>query len=105
MNHGKQRTEQNCLNCDDQVLEKHCPNCGQENIEPRQPFYYVFTHFIEDFTQYDGQFWSTIKNLLSRPRKLTRTYLDDKRQAFVPPVKPYTFISFITFFIFAVFSH
>lgn len=105
MNHGKQRTEQNCLNCDHQVLEKYCPNCGQENTGPRQPFYYVFTHFIEDFTQYDGQFWSTIKNLLSRPRKLTRTYLDDKRQAFVPPVKPYTFISFITFFIFAVFSH
>lgn len=103
MSHGKIRTEKNCLNCDHEVLERYCPNCGQENTEPRQPFYYLFTHFIEDFTHYDGQFWSTIKNLLFSPGKLTRTYLDGKRQAFVPPVKLYIFISFITFFIFAVF--
>lgn len=103
MSHGKLRTDKNCLNCNHQVLEKYCPNCGQENVEPRQPFYYLFTHFIEDFTHYDGQFWGTIKNLLFSPGKLTRTYLDGKRQAFVPPVKLYIFISFITFFIFAVF--
>jgi len=103
MSHGKLRTDKTCLNCQHEVLENYCPNCGQENIEPRQPFYYLFTHFIEDFTHYDGQFWGTIKNLLFKPGKLTRTYLDGKRQTYVPPVKLYIFISFITFFIFAVF--
>ncbi|SHK34206.1 DUF3667 domain-containing protein [Epilithonimonas mollis] len=103
MSHGKLREEKDCLNCGHLVEEKYCPNCGQQNIQTRQPFYYLFTHFVEDFTHYDGQFWGTIKNLLFKPGKLTNTYLEGKRQKFVPPVKLYIFISFITFFLFALF--
>lgn len=103
MSHGKIREDKTCLNCGHQVEERFCPHCGQENIERRQPFYFLFTHFIEDFTHYDGQFWGTVKNLLFKPGKLTNTYLEGKRQKFVPPVKLYIFVSFITFFIFALF--
>ena len=103
MSHGKLREEKNCLNCGHIVEEKFCPNCGQENTETRRPFHYLFTHFIEDLTHYDGQFWGTIKNLLFKPGKLTQTYLEGKRQRYVPPVKLYIFISFITFFLFSIF--
>ena len=103
MSHGKLREDKNCLNCGSIVEEKFCPNCGQENSENRKPFHYLFTHFIEDFTHYDGQFWGTIKNLLFKPGKLTETYIEGKRQRFVPPVKLYIFISFLTFFLFALF--
>lgn len=103
MSHGKLREEKDCLNCGHLVEEQYCPHCGQQNIETRQPFHYLFTHFVEDFTHYDGQFWGTLKNLLFRPGKLTNTYLEGKRQKFVPPVKLYIFISFITFFLFALF--
>lgn len=97
MSHGKIREDKTCLNCGHQVDEKFCPHCGQENIESRHPFYYLFTHFFEDFTHYDGQFWGTIKNLLFKPGKLTKIYLEGKRAQFVPPVKLYIFISFVTF--------
>lgn len=103
MSHGKLREDKDCLNCGHHVEEKFCPNCGQENIETRQPFYYLFTHFFEDFTHYDGQFWGTLKNLFISPGKLTNIYLEGKRQKFVPPVKLYIFVSFVTFFLFAVF--
>jgi hypothetical protein len=103
MSHGKLREDKTCLNCGHQVEERFCPHCGQENTERRQPFYFLFTHFIEDFTHYDGQFWGTVKNLLFKPGKLTNTYLEGKRQKFVPPVKLYIFVSFITFFVFALF--
>jgi hypothetical protein len=103
MSHGKLREEKDCLNCGHLVEEKYCPNCGQQNIQTRQPFHYLFTHFVEDFTHYDGQFWGTLKNLLFKPGKLTTTYLEGKRQTFVPPVKLYIFVSFITFFLFALF--
>ncbi|ANF51068.1 hypothetical protein A0O34_11330 [Chryseobacterium glaciei] len=103
MSHGKIREDKTCLNCNHQVEDRFCPHCGQENAETRQPFYYLFTHFIEDFTHYDGQFWGTLKNLLIKPGKLTSTYLEGKRQKFVPPVKLYIFVSFITFFMFALF--
>nr|WP_315025760.1 DUF3667 domain-containing protein [uncultured Chryseobacterium sp.] len=103
MSHGKLRENKTCLNCGHQVEERFCPHCGQENIESRQPFYYLFTHFLEDFTHYDGQFWGTLKNLMFKPGTLTNTYLEGKRQTFVPPVKLYIFVSFITFFVFALF--
>ena len=103
MSHGKLREEKDCLNCGHTVEEHYCPHCGQQNIETKQPFHFLITHFIEDFTHYDGQFWGTMKNLFFKPGKLTSTYLEGKRQQFVPPVKLYIFVSFITFFLFAVF--
>jgi hypothetical protein len=99
MSHGKIREEKNCLNCGHTVEERFCPHCGQENTQPRQPFYFLFTHFIEDFTHYDGQFWKTIQYLIGKPGRLTKEYLSGKRQIYVPPVKLYIFISFLTFFV------
>lgn len=99
MSHGKIREDKTCLNCGHTVEERFCPHCGQENTETKQPFHYLFTHFIEDFTHYDGQFWKTIKYLLFRPGKLTKEYLAGKRQTYVAPVKLYIFVSFITFFL------
>ncbi|KMQ59288.1 hypothetical protein ACM46_19335 [Chryseobacterium angstadtii] len=105
MSHGKIREDKTCLNCGHQVEERFCPHCGQENVESRQPFHYLFTHFIEDFTHYDGQFWKTIQYLLIRPGKLTKEYLAGKRQLYVVPVKLYIFISFLTFFVPAILPH
>lgn len=99
MSHGKLREEKDCLNCGHIVEEHFCPHCGQENTETRQPFHFLFTHFVEDFTHYDGQFWKTMKYLLFRPGKLTKEYILGKRQQYVAPVKLYIFISFLTFFI------
>lgn len=97
MSHGKIREDKTCLNCNHEVEDRFCPHCGQENTEPRQPFHYLFTHFIEDFTHYDGQFWKTLKYLMVRPGQLTKEYIAGKRQIYVAPVKLYIFISFITF--------
>lgn len=99
MSHGTLRTDKTCLNCGHIVEEKYCPQCGQQNTEVKQPFYYLFAHFFEDFTHYDSQFWKTIRNLLFSPGTLTKVYLQGKRQQHVPPVKLYIFISFLTFFL------
>ena len=103
MSHSKLRSDKNCLNCGHIVEESYCPHCGQKNTESKKPFHYLITQFIEDFTHYDGHFWGTMKNLLLKPGKLTEIYLAGKRQQFVPPIKLYIFISFITFFLFALF--
>lgn len=97
MGHGKIRSDKTCLNCNYVVENKYCPNCGQENTETRQSFHYLFTHFVEDLTHYDGSFWKTIKALLFKPGKLTKEYLAGKRKLYVPPVKLYIFISFVAF--------
>ncbi len=93
------RKDMTCLNCRHVVEKRFCPNCGQENKHTRESFHFLFTHFFEDFTHYEGSFWKTIKYLLFYPAKLTQEYLSGKRQAYVQPVRLYIFISFVTFFL------
>lgn len=93
------RNDTECENCGHQVEKKFCTNCGQKNVETRQTFPTLVGHFAEDLTHYDTAFWRTLKHLLFRPGRLTRIYLEGKRQQYVPPVKLYIFISFITFLI------
>lgn len=103
MSHGKIRENNNCQNCGHQVEELYCTHCGQENVETRQPFHFLFTHFIEDFVHYDGSFWQTIKKLFLKPGVLTKEYLSGKRNSSVNPVKMYIFVSFVTFFFISIF--
>ncbi|AWG26449.1 DUF3667 domain-containing protein [Flavobacterium kingsejongi] len=97
MAHHHLRKDRTCLNCNYVVENRFCSRCGQENTETRQSFAHLVTHFFEDFTHYDNYFWKTIKTLLFKPAVLTKEYLAGKRQLYVPPVKLYIFISFITF--------
>lgn len=103
MSNHKLREDNICQNCHYTVDRAYCSNCGQKNTETRQSFLYLITHFAEDFTHYDGAFWKTMKHLLFWPAKLTKEYLSGKRQTYVPPVKLYIFISFVTFFIMSIF--
>src|SRR6218665_2979419 len=86
-----------CQNCGHHVEERFCGHCGQENTETRQSFGHLLRHFVEDLTHYDGAFWRTMKNLLFKPAYLTREFLKGRRASYVPPVRLYIFISFVTF--------
>jgi len=96
------RDDTECQNCGHTVEHSYCGYCGQKNTETRQSFAHLAAHFAEDLTHYDSGFWRTIKYLLFRPAKLTQEYLIGRRQAYVPPVKLYIFISFVTFFLMSV---
>ena len=93
------RADKTCLNCRRVVPERYCTHCGQENVQPRKSFHYLFTHFVEDLVHYDSSFYKTVKSLLFAPGRLTIEYLNGKRKTYVPPVKLYIFISFLCFFL------
>ena len=99
------RIDKTCLNCNYVVENRFCPNCGQENIETRKTFHHLFIHFFEDLTHYENAFWKTIRNLLFKPASLTKEYLSGKRLSYLAPVRLYIFISFITFFLIAIFPN
>jgi hypothetical protein len=101
MSHSKIRRDKRCQNCGHFVAGRFCPQCGQENVETRRRFHYLFVHFMEDFVHYDSKFWKTILSLYV-PAKLTREYLAGKRKSQVNPVQLYIFISFLVFFIPAI---
>src|SRR5690606_38849731 len=97
MSHGKVRTENEWENGGYAGDVAFCSKCGPRHGETRQPVPMLVGHFAEDSTHSYTAFWRTLKHLLFRPGRLTRIYLEGKRQQYVPPVKLYIFISFITF--------
>ncbi|WP_293870137.1 DUF3667 domain-containing protein [Flavobacterium sp.] len=103
MSRSPLRKDKTCLNCNYVVENRFCPNCGQENTDTRKTFHHLFIHFFEDLTHYENAFWKTIKNLFLKPASLTKEYLSGKRLSYLAPVRLYIFISFVTFFIIAIF--
>jgi hypothetical protein len=91
------RKETNCLNCGLEVAERFCSHCGQENTEPRESFWQLLVHFFNDFTHFDGKFFSTIRVLLFQPGNLTREYIAGRRASYLHPIRMYLFISFAFF--------
>ena len=100
MSHQKERQEKNCLNCNSEVLGRFCQVCGQENIETKESFWSLATHFVYDVTHFDGKFFSTLKYLLFRPGFLSQEYLRGRRIAYLHPIRMYVFTSAIFFLIF-----
>lgn len=97
MSHGELRKDTNCLNCDAQVDGRYCKNCGQENLEPKQTFWHLVTHFFNDVTHFDGKFFTTLKSLLLKPGFLTEEYVKGRRMKYLDPVRMYLFVSFAFF--------
>jgi len=100
VSHFKERKEKNCLNCNAVVAGRYCQVCGQENIEPKESFWHLVTHFVNDITHFDGKFFTTTKLLLLKPGFLPREYLRGKRASYLHPIRMYVFTSAIFFLIF-----
>jgi len=103
VSHLKERKEKICLNCHAVIYGKYCHVCGQENIEPRETFFGLITHFIYDITHFDGKFFTTLQLLLTQPGFLSKAFMQGRRASYLHPVKMYVFTSaffFVCFFSF-----
>ena len=105
MSHYHERKEKICLNCGAALFGRYCHSCGQENIEPKETFVGLVTHFLYDITHFDGKFFSTVKLLLTKPGYLTREYTRGRRAEYLHPIRMYVFTSAIFFLIFFSFVH
>jgi len=105
VSHLLQRKEKNCLNCGTTVIGKYCHNCGQENVEPKETFWQLLSHFFSDFTHFDGKFFSTLIDLLFKPGYLPKEYMNGRRASYLNPIRMYLFTSFIFFLIFFSLFH
>jgi ABC-type multidrug transport system fused ATPase/permease subunit len=100
LSHIPQRKEKDCLNCGATVLGKYCQVCGQENVEPKETFWHMVTHFLNDITHFDGSFFTTVKDLLFKPGFLSKEYMKGRRASYLHPVRMYVFTSAIFFLLF-----
>jgi hypothetical protein len=100
VSHSHQRHEKNCLNCGTTVIGRYCHICGQENVEPKESFWDLVTHFFNDITHFDGKFFTTLKDLLFKPGFLSKEYIVGRRASYLNPVRMYVFTSAIFFLLF-----
>jgi hypothetical protein len=100
LSHSPQRKEKDCLNCGTIVQGHYCQHCGQENIEPKETFWHMVTHFFYDITHFDGSFFVTLKDLLFKPGFLSKEYMKGRRKTYLHPVRMYVFTSAVFFLVF-----
>src|ERR1700730_4948588 len=93
------REEKNCLNCGTYVEERYCTHCGQENIEIKESFRHLISHFFSDLTHYDSKLFTTLKDLIFKPGYLTNEYLAGRRVNYLHPIRMYVFVSFLYFLV------
>ncbi len=91
------RKDKTCLNCGHDVPDRFCGHCGQENVETKESFGHLVSHFFQDITHYDSKFLITLKYLFFYPGHLTKKYLQGHRMDYVNPIRLYVFTSFIFF--------
>lgn len=105
MSHSAQGKEKICLNCNAELHGNYCHVCGQENIEPRESFISLVTHFFYDITHFDGKFFSTLKYLVFKPGFLSKEYIRGRRISYLHPIRMYVFTSAIFFIVFFSMFH
>ncbi|MGN7721777.1 DUF3667 domain-containing protein [Chitinophaga sp. 22620] len=91
------RKDNTCLNCGHEVTGRFCSNCGQENVETKESFGHLASHFFQDITHYDSKFLTTLKFLFFYPGLLTKEYISGRRMSYVNPIRLYVFTSFVFF--------
>lgn len=87
----------NCLNCGAPLAGEFCQDCGQSAQSIRRPFWSLAGESLETFFAIDGRIARTLPDLMLRPGRMTRAYLDGKRARFIPAFRLYVLASLVFF--------
>jgi hypothetical protein len=60
----------------------------------------MMVHYVQDLFHYDGRFWHTLKNLVTRPGLVAKEYMEGKRMRNLEPIRFYVFASTVFFLLF-----
>jgi hypothetical protein len=76
----------NCLNCGTPVNDKYCSHCGQKITVGRLTWHHVVEEAAHFFTHIEHSFLGTTKELLIRPGRLQKSFVDGKRKTYHKPI-------------------
>ncbi len=90
-----------CLNCEHplDVSDKYCPNCGQLNSTKKLSFTDFSREFFGNFFAYDSRFRRTLSAMIFHPGKISKDYIQGKREHYANPFRFYLSVSIIFFII------
>lgn len=87
-----------CLNCSYQLSpdDNYCPQCGLETVYRNLSIGFLIKSFFEAFLNFDMKMFNSSRDLWI-PNKITKTFLEGKREYHVHPFRFY-FICLVVFF-------
>ena len=86
-----------CSNCGAELQGGYCHVCGQAAHSLRRPVWSLIGETLETLFAFDGRFRRTVPDLMVRPGRVTRAYLDGRRARFLPPFRLYILASLVFF--------
>lgn len=95
-----QQEHGNCLNCGAAVSGVYCSSCGQI-AHLHRSLSSLGHDILHGVFHFEGKVWRTLPELLLRPGRLTRRYIDGERVKFVSPMALYLFAVFLMFAVFS----
>lgn len=90
-----------CRNCGTELTGAFCAACGQR-AHLHRSLLALGHDLLHGVFHFEGKVWRTLPELLLRPGRLTRRYIEGERTKFVSPMALYLFTVFLTFAVFAL---
>jgi hypothetical protein len=87
-----------CANCGAILLGPWCHDCGQLGEDFHRSTPRLLAESVEGLLHFDGRIWRTLPDLILRPARLTRAYLDGKRAPQIPPLRLFLVVLLVVFF-------
>jgi len=88
-----------CLNCGTGLAGVYCHQCGQ-TADVHRTMVSLTHDLFHGLFHFEGKIWRTVPLLAWQPGRLTRTYIDGRRAAYVSPIALFLFAVFLTFALF-----
>ena len=89
-----------CLNCGAMVTGAYCAACGQP-AHIHRSFVSLGHDIVHGVTHFDTKLWRTLPELVFRPGRLTRRYIDGERAKFISPMALYLLSVFLMYAVFS----
>lgn len=90
-----------CPNCATPLQGPWCHACGQLAEDFHRSTVKLLAESVREFFDFDNRAWHTLPDLLFRPGRLTRAYLDGHRTPQVPPLRLFL-VALVLLFLFGL---
>jgi hypothetical protein len=88
-----------CANCATPLMGPWCHACGQLGEDFHRSWFRLAGESVEGVFHFDGRVWKTLPDLVLRPARLTRLYLEGHRAPQVPPLRLFLIVLLLLFFV------
>jgi hypothetical protein len=86
-----------CPNCGTALAGPWCQSCGQSSDDFHRSIGKLAGETLEGIFELDSRLWRTLPDLVLRPARLTRRYLDGHRVSQIPPFRMFLIVVVLVF--------